>query len=56
MWSSIEIEGVNYSVELFKEFGKNGMPQDALFQIVSRTNGDLTIKRINGIVFEKVGK
>ena len=49
----IEIEGIRYSIEFFKNFG-GSLPLDSMFQIVARENGTITIKRLDWLKIERI--
>lgn len=42
----LEIEGVKYSGELFRQLSPKGMRTGTLFEFVRRDGGDITINRI----------
>jgi len=41
----IEAGGIKYSFEMFGLLGKGGFPEGTYFQILSKENGQLTIRR-----------
>ena len=43
---TITIEGICYSYELFRSWGKDGFPIGTLFEITGREQGVISIKRI----------
>lgn len=45
----VEIEGIKYSYEFFREFGSNGMPTGQLFRLLQRYKSYVVVERLEEV-------
>jgi len=50
----IEIEGIRYTYELFKSWGKDGFPVGAVFKIIKKENGVFRVEKLNKKIWEEI--